>query len=100
MEMEHKKSCNCCNCIWQRLIENQGGIYRLAEGKEVSYHLKSNTLEWIPVETTHNVLYPQSRESFCESITARINNLSPSNYPGTAKSYKWALLNDPRIWLS
>jgi hypothetical protein len=99
MDMEHKKSCNCCECIWQRLIENQGGVFRLARGREVSYRLIGNTLEWIPVEITHNVLYPQSRDNICESINARLNNFSPSNYPGTAKSYKWALLNDSRIWM-
>jgi hypothetical protein len=97
--MEHKKSCNCCECIWKRLIENQGGIFHLARGRQVSYQITGNTLVWIPVETTHNVLYPQNRHSICESITARINNLNPSNYSGTAKSYKWALLNDLRIWL-
>lgn len=98
--MEHKKSCNCCDCIWQRLIENQGGIFLLSGGKNVSYSILGNNLEWITIETTQDILFPQNRENICESINARINNFGPSNYPGTATSYKWALLNDPRIWLS
>jgi hypothetical protein len=98
--MEHKKSCNCCDCIWQRLIFNQEGIFRLARGRQVSYRIIGNNLNWISIETTQDVLFTQSRENICESINARINNHSPSNYPGTAKSYKWALLNDQRIWLS
>ena len=97
--MEHKKSCNCCECIWQRLIKNQGGIFHLARRRQVSYRIIGNNVEWITIESTQEILFTQSRENICESITARINNFSPSNYPGTAKSYKWALLNDDRIWL-
>jgi hypothetical protein len=97
--MEHIKNCNCCDCIWHRLIKNQGGIFRLARGRQVSYRIIANHVEWITIESTQEILFTQSRENICESITARINNLSPSNYPGTAKSYKWALLNDSRIWL-
>lgn len=97
--MEHEKSCNCCDCIWQRLIENQGEIFHLAGGKNVSYRITGNNLEWISIEPTHNVLFPQSRDNICDSINARINNFGPSNYPGTATSYKWALLNDDQIWL-
>jgi hypothetical protein len=98
--MEHKKSCNCCDCIWQRLIENQGEIFHLAGGKNISYQITGNNLEWTSIEPTHNVLFPQSRDNICDSINARINNFGPSRYQGTATSYKWALLNDERIWLS
>jgi len=97
--MEHKKSCNCCECIWQRLIKNQGGIFRLARGRQVSYRIIGTNVEWITIESTQEILFTQSRENICASINARMSNYSPSNYPGTAKSYKWALLNDSRIWL-
>ena len=98
--MELKKSCYCCECIWQRLIENQGSIFLLAGGKNVSYSILGNNLEWVYIEPTQDILYSQSRENIYGSINARLNNFSPSNYPGSAKSYKWALLNDSRIWLS
>jgi hypothetical protein len=52
----------------------------------------------ITIEATQEVLFKQSRKSICESINARINNYRPSDYTGSAKSYKWALLNDNRIW--
>jgi hypothetical protein len=51
------------------------------------------------MENTQITLFRQRRLSICNSIPARQNNLGPSMYPGTAASYKWALLNDPKIWL-
>jgi hypothetical protein len=97
--MEHKKSCNCCDCIWQRLIENQGTEFTLKGGKNVSFKIEGQYVDWIPMENTQITLFRQRRLSICNSIPARQNNLGPSMYPGTAASYKWALLNDPKIWL-
>jgi hypothetical protein len=98
--MEHKKSCNCCDCIWQRLIENQETVFTLKGGKNVSYKIVGQYVAWISMENTQRILFRQKRLSICNSIPARQNNLGPSMYPGTATSYKWALLNDSRIWLS
>ena len=98
--MEHKKSCNCCDCIWQRLIENQGTAFTLIRGKNVSYKIVGQYVAWISMEDTQWILFKQKRSSICNSIPSRQNNFRPSRYPGTATSYKWALLNDPRIWLS
>ena len=98
--MDHKKSCNCCECIWQRLIENQGTAFTLMRGKNVSYKIVGQYVAWISMEDTQRILFKQKRLSICNSIPAHQNNLGPSMLPGTATSYKWALLNDPRIWLS
>jgi len=96
--MEHNANCNCCECLWKRITENQRCIFRLKRGRLISYQTIGSYVEWITVEATQEILFKQSRESVCESINARINNCRPSDYPGTAKSYKWALLNDNRIW--
>ena len=53
---------------------------------------------WIPKEATQHNLYPQSKKEICKCIEARAKNYLTSNYPGTARSYKWALLNHPSIW--
>jgi hypothetical protein len=96
--MEHNANCNCCEYLWKRITENQRCIFRLKRGRLISYNIIGNNVEWIIVEATQEILFKQSRESVCESMKARINNCRPSDYPGTAKSYKWALLNDKRIW--
>ena len=97
--MEHKTSCNCCECVWQRILNNQGETLTLKLDKEVSYKIEGNIIIWLSMEPTQRVLFKQRRISICNSIPSRQNNFGPSRYPGTATSYKWALLNDDRIWL-
>jgi len=64
-----------------------------------SYKIEKNMIVWLSMESTQRVLFRQRRISICNSIPSRQNNFVPSRYPGTATSYKWALLNDDRIWL-
>ena len=99
-KMIHKKNCNCCDCIWQRIIFNKGITIILKGRKKVSYRINGLDVEWVSMENSQNILFTQSREEICISINSREANLGPSGYPRTATSYKWALLNDPRIWLS
>jgi hypothetical protein len=96
--MEHNANCNCCECLWERITVNQRCKFLLKRGRLISYQTIGNNVEWITIEATQEVLFKQSRKSICESINARINNYRPSDYTGSAKSYKWALLNDNRIW--
>lgn len=98
LNMEHNANCNCCECLWERITVNQRCKFLLKRGRLISYQTIGNNVEWITIEATQEVLFKQSRKSICESINARINNYRPSDYTGSAKSYKWALLNDNRIW--
>lgn len=97
--MQHEINCNCCDCIWQRIIKNQGVTFTLMRGKNVSYMIEEQFVVWISMEVTQRTLFRQGRLSICNSIPARQNNLGPSSFLGAATSYKWALLNDLRIWL-
>jgi hypothetical protein len=97
--MDHKTKCNCCDCVWQRVVKNQGAVLRLKFQKQISYKIEKNMIVWLSMESTQRVLFRQRRISICNSIPSRQNNFVPSRYPGTATSYKWALLNDDRIWL-
>lgn len=38
-------------------------------------------------------------KKICKCIEARNLNYPPGEYPGTARSYKWALLNHQSIWI-
>ena len=68
-------------------------------GKHLKYKVNGNNIFWIPLEPTMRNLYNQSKGDICNCLIARENSLNPSFYPGTAQSYKWALLNNPIIWL-
>ena len=54
---------------------------------------------WLGEEPTMNNLYPQSKDNICRCLEYRNKNANPSSYPGTATSYKWALLNNDKIWI-
>lgn len=96
----HKGSCNCCDCLWERIISKQGISLYTKNGKEVKHKVNSkNEIEWVCVENSQNNLYNQSKDNICDCIESRKNNLSPSQFPGTATSYKWALLNNSEIWV-
>ena len=100
--MEHQTSnCNCCECIWERILlcSKKQIILTTKKGISVTYKIESNVLVWVPLGPKQNVLFNQNKKQICASLTARNFNLTPSRYPGTARSYKWALLNHESIWL-
>jgi hypothetical protein len=100
--MKHQISnCNCCECIWKRILinSNQQIVLTTKRGIEVTYKVENDFVVWIPISPNQNVLYNQSKKQICDSLIARSLNHGPSQYPGTATSYKWALLNHPSIWL-
>ena len=100
--MEHQKlNCNCCECVWERILlhAKKQIILLTKRGKKLTYTIENDYVIWIPLGPHQNVLYNQSKKQICASIDARSLNYSPSQYPGTATSYKWALLNHKNIWL-
>lgn len=101
--MEHQTSnCNCCECIWERILlyAKKQIILTTKKGIIVTYKVESDVLVWVPLGSNQNVLFNQNKKQICASLSARHLNLNPARYPGTAKSYKWALLNHESIWLS
>lgn len=94
-------NCNCETCLWERIILNSLSITLTTKrGKILKYEVSNqNSIIWIPKEDTQHNLYTQSKQLILRCLQARIKNLSPSNYPGTATSYKWALLNHHNIWM-
>ena len=98
--MVHQTKCNCCDCIWDRIKGNSETLMlETKRGRQLSYRVLKETIVWIPNEDTMNNLYPVSKEEICKSIKARLQNLNPGQYPGTAISYKYAILNSEKIWL-
>ena len=101
--MEHQTSnCNCCECIWERILlyAKKQIILTTKKGIMVTYKVENNIIVWLTIGPRQNVLYNQNKKQICASLTARSSNLTPSRYPGTATSYKWALLNYEGIWLN
>jgi hypothetical protein len=100
--MKHQSStkCNCCECIWKRINLNASKSIELRtiRLKRVSYTIDNNRVKWEPRETQQKKLYNQTQETICNCLNARRENLGPSQYPSTARSYIWALLNHPEIW--
>jgi hypothetical protein len=97
--MKHEK-CNCCDCIWDRVVLNSGKIIiSTKQGKRLKYLVYGERISWEPLEPTMNKLYPIHNRDICDCIEAREKDLNVSEFPGVAQSYKWALLNDKNIWL-
>tara|TARA_B100001287_G_scaffold275115_1_gene282001 strand:- start:1969 stop:2271 length:303 start_codon:yes stop_codon:yes gene_type:complete len=99
--MNNKETVNSCEEIWKRIVKNQGRILSMSRRPgTISYKVINNdSVKWISQNNDQNNLFDQSKTQICECIEARRENLGVSQYPGTAASYKWALLNDPRIWI-
>lgn len=99
--MKHINSakCNCKDCIWIRIKENSGIQLYTKTRKSVSYSVVGSTVEWINQEGTQNNLRNQSKEQILKCIEFRRKEELPSDYPQGAQSYKWALLNSPKIWI-
>ncbi|RVU25059.1 hypothetical protein EOJ36_08625 [Sandaracinomonas limnophila] len=97
--MKHQ-NCNCEECVWNRIVLNSEKItIHTKRGLALKYKANKNTVEWIPMVHTLNVPYNQNKSEIFKCFEARKDNNSPSNYPGTAQSYKWALLNNKEIWV-
>ena len=100
--MKHESTlyCNCCECIWKRIILNSKNSLELRTKRmrKLSYEIHNETVKWVYGEPEQNNLYKQKKETICKCLNARRENLGPSYYPSTARSYIWALLNHPEIW--
>jgi hypothetical protein len=100
--MRHQKTnCNCFECVWERILlhAKKQIILLTKRGKKLTYTIENDYVIWIPLGSHQNVLYNQSKKQICASLNARNLNYNPSQYPGKATSYKWALLNHESIWL-
>lgn len=86
--------------VWTRIVKNSGKIeLKTIRGQCLKYKIDGNIVHWIGLEPTMNNLFHQSKENIIACFDARRKGLTPSMYPGTAPSYKWALLNHPMIWI-
>lgn len=94
--------CNDCECIWERIKINSTKklILTTMRGLKLSYKVKNDEVIWIPKSPNQKTLFNQSKTQICASLRARNLNYGSSTYPGTAQSYKWALLNHDAIWLT
>lgn len=85
--------------IWKRIVSSSEQIeLRTKRGRRLQYKIVGDTVIWIGLETTMKNLVNQSKGEIEKCLESRMMNLNPSEYPGTAPSYKWALLNHPSIW--
>ena len=66
--------------------------------KRLTFRIENDKIIWMPIENEQLNLFSQSKKQICACLNSRLINLGPSKYPGTAQSYKWALLNDKEIW--
>jgi hypothetical protein len=98
--MSHS-NCNCCECVWKRIVQysNENPSLLTKRNLQLSYKIHNERIIWLGEEPTMNNLYPQTKSNICDCLHLRINNANPSSYPGTATSYKWALLNNENIWV-
>jgi hypothetical protein len=90
---------NDCENLWNRIVSYSGKLeLKTKTSLILSYKVENDVVFWIPREPTQKKLWPQSKSEICKCIEARTKNYLTSNYPGTARSYKWALLNHSSIW--
>jgi hypothetical protein len=92
--------CNCNNCIWNRIVSNSGSLTIYTKrGLALKFEVINEVVNWIPLELTLSNPYSQSKTEILKCLEPRSNSLKTSSYPGTAQSYKWALLNSNSIWV-
>lgn len=91
-------NCNCIDCIWDRLIENQGKAFLTKTRKNFSYKVENNTIHFIPGEISQEKLRSQTKTAIENSLSLRLKDYCPSDYGNGASSYRWGILNDHRIW--
>lgn len=84
--------------LWQKILANQGIPLQLHGGRYVTYATRGMTVVWIALEETQKNLYSQSLQQIAECIPYRLAECCPSSYPGSARSYKWSLLNSEQIF--
>ena len=98
--MSQHINCNCGDCIWKRIMENAEKIeISTKRNLKLNYRIQSEQIIWIPKETTQKKLFNVSKQEIINCLEARKQQANPSEYPGVAPSYKWAILNHPKIWL-
>ena len=100
MKHQPTPNCNCSECIWKRITLNSENRIELRTKRmrKLSYKLENEKVVWIPGENQQNYLYNQTKDAIYNCLNARRENLGPSGYPSTARSYIWALLNHTEIW--
>ena len=97
--MKHQK-CNCCECLWNGVVLHSRKIsLSTARGKKLKYVVDGEWISWEPLEQSQKKMYRVSKIGICDCLEARGNGLITSQYHGVAQSYKWALLNDKKIWI-
>ena len=84
--------------LWFRIKSNEGEVITTITGKKLKYRVEKEIVFWEPLEPSQNSLWKQSKKQIMLCIDARQKGRRPSEWPGTARSYKWALLNDESIW--
>lgn len=84
--------------LWSRIKSNEGEVITTKMKKKLKYRVEEEIVHWEPLERSQNSLWKQSKKQIMLCINARQQGLGPSKWPGTATSYKWALLNDESIW--
>lgn len=86
--------------VCERILENSNKIeLTTLRGKKLRYIVNDKIIHFIGISPSINKPLDQSIDDISMCIEARKNNLGPSEYPGRAQSYKWALLNHEAIWI-
>jgi hypothetical protein len=98
---KQKSDCNYCECVWSRIIDYSKLHSDLVtkRGKTVKYNVEVDIVLWQSAYGTQNTLYKQSKVQIFACLESMRLGRGPTEYPGTAQSYKWALLNNENIWI-
>ena len=100
MKKCNNEACNCDNCVWDRILSNSEKITLHTKRQlALKYSVENDKINWIALEQSLKIPYSQSKQEIIKCLDSRLKKLNPSLYPGTAQSYKWALLNHNKIWL-
>ncbi|MET3684422.1 hypothetical protein ABID56_002559 [Alkalibacillus flavidus] len=77
--------------VWERIVKNEGEVFKQKRGKEFSYSVKMNTLY---LRTTNRIISKKTFEKALDEVplenTVPLQNLQ-------APSYLYAILMDNRI---
>ena len=84
--------------LWALIKKHQGKVIYTTWNKRLTYSVKEDVVEWQPLEPSLKRPWNQSKKEIMLCVDARQRGLGPGDWPGTATSYKWALLNDESIW--
>ena len=102
--------CNCCECIWLRVLYYSNNNNQKPSNKEEIFRTKKDIEFWIekindetilPHNSKHSHLYKIEKKHICKDINDNLGgaggNVNVFGVP--APSYRYALLNDDRIWI-